>query len=517
MKNKVLFFGVVFLGISLHVLGQGLEWEDVSGGNLNFRVVLIDNTKPQLIYSGTNREVLKSEDGGKNWRSILRIKGQNTNVNFLSLGNLDKNILYVATGNGLYVSHNQGGSWERIFKGKNSQESDCTAVVSNSKNIFLGTKAGLFYSEDKGRTWHKEVGKIGINKILAIAQNAKDEKNIYVASIDGVFRTQNNGLDWERVFVVHPVENGNENDEIEDDYDEEKRYSELRYLCLDPNNSLCLYLSSSKGVYKSSDQGNTWYLLSDYGLINKEVSFIFMDINSNLYAAAKSGVFEYKNERWKELSFGLAGGEVRFLAQDNQRNLYASCEKGMFKVNLDNFVSYKPGNPLVFYGEGEPRIADVQKAAIKYAEVEPDKIIKWRKQAAKKAIMPQVSAGVGRNVTDLWHWEGGSTTKPDDDVLRRGNDAIEWDVSLSWDLSELIWNNDQTSIDTRSRLMVQLRDDILDEVTKTYFERLRVKIELNNLAIEDKKRRIEKELRLQELTASLDALTGGYFTQNIKG
>jgi hypothetical protein len=64
--------------------------------------------------------------------------------------------------------------------------------------------------------------------------------------------------------------------------------------------------------------------------------------------------------------------------------------------------------------------------------------------------------------------------------------------------------------------MVQLRDDILDEVTKLYFERIRVKMELDNLSLEERKKRFEKELRLHELTASLDALTGGYFSQQLK-
>jgi hypothetical protein len=63
---------------------------------------------------------------------------------------------------------------------------------------------------------------------------------------------------------------------------------------------------------------------------------------------------------------------------------------------------------------------------------------------------------------------------------------------------------------------VQLRDDILDEVTKIYFERLRVKMELDNISIEERKKRFEKELRIQELTASLDALTGGYFSEKVK-
>jgi len=64
--------------------------------------------------------------------------------------------------------------------------------------------------------------------------------------------------------------------------------------------------------------------------------------------------------------------------------------------------------------------------------------------------------------------------------------------------------------------VVELRDDILDEVTKLYFERLRVKMELDNLSIEERKKRLEKELKLQELTAMLDALTGGYYSQQIK-
>jgi len=60
---------------------------------------------------------------------------------------------------------------------------------------------------------------------------------------------------------------------------------------------------------------------------------------------------------------------------------------------------------------------------------------------------------------------------------------------------------------------VELRNDILDEVNKLYFERLRVKSELDNLPIEDRKERLDKELKLEELTASLDALTGGYYSE----
>ncbi|MCX5687130.1 MAG: hypothetical protein NTV71_00550, partial [Candidatus Omnitrophica bacterium] len=78
---------------------------------------------------------------------------------------------------------------------------------------------------------------------------------------------------------------------------------------------------------------------------------------------------------------------------------------------------------------------------------------------------------------------------------------------------ELIWNNDQTSIDTRSKLMVELRDDIMNEVTRTYFERRRLQIDLLTFPPKDLKLSLEKELRLQELTADIDALTGNYFSR----
>lgn len=172
---------------------------------------------------------------------------------------------------------------------------------------------------------------------------------------------------------------------------------------------------------------------------------------------------------------------------------------------------------LELYSEGEPSISEVQQAAIKWAELEPERIAKWRKQAAKKAWLPELSIGIDNNSTDLWHWETGSTTKFQDDVLRKGEGSMEWDVSLSWELGDLIWNDDQTSIDVRSNLAVSLRRSILDEVTERYFTRLRIKMELDSLSIEERKKRLEKELKLKELTASIDALTGGYFSKALKG
>jgi hypothetical protein len=63
--------------------------------------------------------------------------------------------------------------------------------------------------------------------------------------------------------------------------------------------------------------------------------------------------------------------------------------------------------------------------------------------------------------------------------------------------------------------MVQLRDDVLNEVTRIYFERRRLQVEMLLSPPERVEDKIEKELRLQELTASIDALTGGFFSEKL--
>jgi hypothetical protein len=518
MKKYAVVLVVVVLFIFafvVSVFSNDIVWDDIGRGNLNLGTVLVNPDNLKIIYVGSSNTVLKSEDGGETWRNTLSVKGQNRAVNFLLFDPAERNSVYAATGNGLFHSFNQGKTWNRIFQGKNYFENECTALAVLPEALYLGTKGGLFVSKDKGHSWHKETAKLGNSHILAIAHSLREPNYIYVACVDGVFRTADAGKSWERTFITQPTENGNETEEITEDQDEAERFSNLRYISIDPNNANYLYLATAKGVYKSQDKGQTWNLLPEYGLLSRDVRFLLISKESDIYAATKTGVFKFKDSRWQELSFGLTAGDIRFLALDNQSNLFVTCDKGLFKTNVLQFSDTQENNIITLYSKDEPKINEVQQAAIKYAEVEPEKIMRWRKQAAKKALLPQVSIGLDRNTTDLWHWEGGSTTKVDDDILRKGHDSIGWDVRLTWDLGELIWNDDQTNIDVRSKLMVQLRDDILDEVTKLYFERLRVRSELDNLSIEDRKKRFEKELRLQELTASLDALTGGYFSHQI--
>jgi hypothetical protein len=164
----------------------------------------------------------------------------------------------------------------------------------------------------------------------------------------------------------------------------------------------------------------------------------------------------------------------------------------------------------------EPTIAEVRDATIRYAEVHPDKIRRWRRRATLQALLPTVQVDLDRD-KKLSITSRGSTTDPATDrFLTYEDPSRSLDVSVSWDLGELIWNPDHTSIDVRSKLMVQLRDDLVDEVTRTYFERRRLQVLSLTHPPGDAQKLLEQELRIQELTALMDGLTGGYFSERLR-
>jgi hypothetical protein len=161
----------------------------------------------------------------------------------------------------------------------------------------------------------------------------------------------------------------------------------------------------------------------------------------------------------------------------------------------------------------EPSIGELQRAAIRYAEVEPGKITNWRKQAAMKALLPDISVGYDTDTyrtINAYNYGGNTmyTVGPDDA-------AKGWDVSASWDLGNLIYNDDQTSIDSRSKLMVQLRNDVLDELNAAYFERKKLQRQLDRLPDKTSETYLEREIKIEELTATIDGLTGGYLSRRL--
>ena len=86
-------------------------------------------------------------------------------------------------------------------------------------------------------------------------------------------------------------------------------------------------------------------------------------------------------------------------------------------------------------------------------------------------------------------------------------------VALSWDLGDAVFNIDQLDVSRESRLVTQLRDDVLDEINQLYFERQRVLADLDAPPPDTSPELLA--LRADELASGLDAWTGGWFSGQI--
>lgn len=91
-----------------------------------------------------------------------------------------------------------------------------------------------------------------------------------------------------------------------------------------------------------------------------------------------------------------------------------------------------------------------------------------------------------------------------------------WKLALRWDLGDFLFNRDQLRISTEARRLVDLRQDVVEQVTLYYFDRRTARIDMILNPPADPFSRVEMLLQIQQLDASLDAMTGGYFTQTIK-
>jgi hypothetical protein len=292
-------------------------------------------------------------------------------------------------------------------------------------------------------------------------------------------------------------------------------------LAIDPQDPTQLYLATTDGLFVSHDGGVGWQQTTQLGLGTGEIRHLILHAPSPVaaYAATPQGVARYDptNGRWEALYAGLPTQAVHFLAATESK-IFAATDQGLYALDLTDEQlaqgNWPSAREILGNFVHEPLIGQVQETAVRYAEVHPDKIKRWRRRAALQALLPSLDFDVYRNKSLDDTIDEGSF--PNYQLIPSRDIDRNMTVTIEWDLGELIWNPNQTSIDERSKLMVQLRDDILDEVTRAFFERRRVQIELLTDLPSNPKKQLDKELRLAELTAMLDGFTGGWFSDQLE-
>lgn len=163
---------------------------------------------------------------------------------------------------------------------------------------------------------------------------------------------------------------------------------------------------------------------------------------------------------------------------------------------------------------GEPTVREVQERAIAWVQVHPEVADSWRTRARFNALAPRLTTtGQGTLDDDLRVVEQAGEA----DVEAKSNATTgRLTVGVTWELDRLIFEPQEMAVAREAVRTANLRDRVLEEATRRYFERRRLQVDLELAPPTDLADRVRKELRLQELTADIDAFTGGWFSEKLE-
>ena len=170
--------------------------------------------KMTMLVGTVGQGIIRSGDGGDSWQRVGINQGLHSDALVRCVVNHpgQPEVLFSGTDKGLYRSEDAGMTWKLV----DSPLSDyCVWAVaideSDPQTMYAGTgtpdPATIFRSSDGGKTWEKrpvEVAEtcpaVGIPRVTGIAIDPENRQDIWVGfEVDGVRRSTDGGDSWEKV------------------------------------------------------------------------------------------------------------------------------------------------------------------------------------------------------------------------------------------------------------------------------------------------------------------------------
>jgi hypothetical protein len=162
----------------------------------------------------------------------------------------------------------------------------------------------------------------------------------------------------------------------------------------------------------------------------------------------------------------------------------------------------------------EPAVQQVQEAAIRYYQVHPDRIRSLRLNAQLKALVPTIQGeftnslnSTKRNMAD-----GLYQTLPFKEKDETNGDLRGFTVTATWALDRLVFNAEVLDVQS----LIGILDGVVREVTTTYYIRRRLQIDNVLRPPKELAEKISQEIRIEELTGLIDAMTGGFMSKSLR-
>ncbi|HEY1987501.1 MAG TPA: transcriptional regulator [Terracidiphilus sp.] len=241
------------------------------------------------------------------------------------------NHLYLGTTNSwIFESTDEGATWHRLAKLDKADDLVIDHIVVDPRkpaHLYVAAwkfghpDGGLWVSTDAGRTWNPDTGLSG-QSIRAFTPAPSDPATLFAGTLEGVFRSTDSGATWK---LISPPGS--------------KEIHEVESLAVDPKDPNIVYAGTWHLPWKTSDGGNNWENIKQGVIDDSDVFSIIVDPQSPnvVYASACSGIYRSTNGAGlfkKVQGIPSTARRTRVLRQDpvHHDTVYAGTTEGLYKT-----------------------------------------------------------------------------------------------------------------------------------------------------------------------------------------
>ncbi|MCE5223970.1 YCF48-related protein [bacterium] len=203
-ENKIL---LSTWGAGIYVTSNnGLNWKQSNQGLTNPYLLSLYYESDEKIWAGTfNGGLFLSKDFGESWNQIKSSTLLSSYVYSILVDRKNTNVIYIGTNRTILKSNNQGESWNTLNLGTEDKPVGNILTIeqdwADPNIIYAGTdSSGVYVSKDGGESWFPSQNGLPfrtINQLYAIPH----QKNILIAATngDGCYLSENQGNSWVKI------------------------------------------------------------------------------------------------------------------------------------------------------------------------------------------------------------------------------------------------------------------------------------------------------------------------------
>lgn len=346
MRKTFTIFIVLFAISSLSVSAQ---WERLNGptefDGLVGNITCI-TTNDSFVWIGTAQSGIFRYDNlnPNQWKAINK---EVLSYSILSI-TYNHGTLVATTDRGIYLSVDFGDNWTAINEGLPLEQKITSFTAANGVLFAATEKYGIFRSTNNGQDWEKANNGLLDNNIL---QLKADANSIWALSRNaGLFKSTDNGQSWQSIGVPNNCincsemaivdssvfiaqdnllvsRNGGKTWQQDNSVKNVKRITAYQGL---------LIANSDYRLYLSNDTGNVWQLELELNLDSTILINTALSVPNNIiYVATQSHGLARSTiaaVTWKPFNFGLLTANIEYM-QWYKGSLYALAFGRLYRTN----------------------------------------------------------------------------------------------------------------------------------------------------------------------------------------